>query len=43
MLIQIYEVSTPEEARSVCEIGVDHIGVLLGKGEFPEDGVASLL
>jgi phosphoribosylanthranilate isomerase len=35
MLIQIYEISTPEEARSICAIGVDHIGILLGRGEFP--------
>ena len=34
MLTQIYEVSTPEEARSISEIGVDHIGVLIGNGEF---------
>src|SRR3954467_10336581 len=35
MLTQIYEVSTVEQARSVSEIGVDHIGVLVGNGEFP--------
>jgi phosphoribosylanthranilate isomerase len=37
MLTQIYEVSTPEEARSISEIGVDHIGVLVGNGEFPRE------
>ena len=37
MLIQIYEVSTTEEARSLCRIGVDHVGVLIGKGEFPRE------
>ena len=37
MLTQIYEVSTPEEARAISEIGVDHIGVLVGKGEFPRE------
>jgi phosphoribosylanthranilate isomerase len=37
MLTQIYEVSTPEEARSISEIGVDHIGVLVGEGEFPRE------
>ena len=37
MLTQIYEVSTPEEARSISEIGVDHAGVLVGKGEFPRE------
>jgi phosphoribosylanthranilate isomerase len=35
MLTQIYEVSTPEEARAISEIGVDHIGVLVGDGQFP--------
>src|SRR5205814_3202871 len=28
---------TPEEARSISEIGVDHIGVLVGNGEFPRE------
>jgi phosphoribosylanthranilate isomerase len=37
MLTQIYEVSTPEEARSISRIGVDHIGVLVGNGEFPRE------
>jgi phosphoribosylanthranilate isomerase len=37
MLTQIYEVSTPEEARSISEIGVEHIGVLVGRGEFPRE------
>jgi phosphoribosylanthranilate isomerase len=37
MLTQIYEVATPEEARSISEIGVDHIGVLVGKREFPRE------
>src|SRR5437763_8765485 len=37
MLTQIYEVSTTEEARSLCRIGIDHIGVLVGKGEFPRE------
>src|SRR2546421_11073561 len=35
MLTQIYEISTPEEARSISAIGVAHIGVLVGSGEFP--------
>jgi phosphoribosylanthranilate isomerase len=34
MLTQIYEVSTPEEARSISAIGIDHIGVLVGDGQF---------
>jgi phosphoribosylanthranilate isomerase len=37
MLTQIYEISTTEEARSLCRIGIDHIGVLIGKGEFPRE------
>src|SRR5690349_2479489 len=35
MLTQIYEISTPEEARAISEIGDDHIGVLVANGEFP--------
>jgi phosphoribosylanthranilate isomerase len=34
MLTQIYEISRPDEARSISEIGIDHIGVLVGRGEF---------
>ena len=37
MLTQIYEVSTPEEARAISAIGVAHIGLLVGKGEFPRE------
>ena len=37
MLTQIYEVSTPEEARAISAIGVDHIGLLVGSGEFPRE------
>ena len=37
MLTQIYEVSTPEEARLISEVGVDHIGILVGNGEFPRE------
>jgi len=33
LLTQIYEVSTPLEARSISMIGVDHIGILLGTGD----------
>ena len=35
--LTIYKVSTPEEARSISEIGIDHIGILVGKGEFPRE------
>jgi phosphoribosylanthranilate isomerase len=37
VIAQIYEVSTSKEARSISEIGVDHIGVLVGAGEFPRE------
>ena len=37
MLVQIYEVSSPEEARALGELGVDHIGVLVGDGSFPRE------
>lgn len=37
MLVQIYEVSSPEEARALCGFGVDHIGVLVGNGTFPRE------
>ena len=37
MIVQIYEVSSVEEARALCGIGVDHIGVLVGAGGFPRE------
>jgi phosphoribosylanthranilate isomerase len=37
MLTQIYEVATPAEARAISAIGVDHIGILVGDGEFPRE------
>jgi phosphoribosylanthranilate isomerase len=37
MLTQIYEVGTPEEAHAISAIGVDHIGILVGDGEFPRE------
>jgi phosphoribosylanthranilate isomerase len=37
MLTRIYEVSALEEARSISEIGVDHMRVLDGNGEFPRE------
>ena len=37
MLTQIYEVSTPEEARAIAAIGIAHIGILVGRGEFPRE------
>jgi phosphoribosylanthranilate isomerase len=37
MIVQIYEVTTPVEARTLGEIGVDHIGVLVGDASFPRE------
>jgi phosphoribosylanthranilate isomerase len=37
MLTQIYEISSPDEARAIAAIGVDHIGILVGNGEFPRE------
>jgi phosphoribosylanthranilate isomerase len=37
MLVQIYEVQTPEEAVALAQLGVDHIGVLVGDGAFPRE------
>jgi phosphoribosylanthranilate isomerase len=37
MLVQIYEISSPEEASAVGDLGVDHIGILVGDGSFPRE------
>jgi len=37
MIVQIYEVTTPAEARALGAIGVDHVGVLVGDGSFPRE------
>ena len=37
MLTQIYEISSPDEARVVSQIGIDHVGVLVGDGGFPRE------
>jgi phosphoribosylanthranilate isomerase len=37
MLTQIYETTTPEEACRISNIGVDHVGVLVGQGKFPRE------
>ena len=37
MLVQIYEIQTPEEALATARLGVDHIGVLVGDGSFPRE------
>ena len=35
VLVQIYEVQTPEEAEALMELGVDHIGSVLLSPEAP--------
>lgn len=37
MLTQIYEISSPDEASGVSAVGIDHVGVLVGDGEFPRE------
>ena len=37
MLVQIYEVQTPQEALALAKLGVHHIGVLVGDGAFPRE------
>ena len=37
MIVQIYEITTPAEARALGEMGVDHIGVLVGNGSFSRE------
>jgi phosphoribosylanthranilate isomerase len=41
MLVHIYEVQTPEEATALAQLGVDHIGVLVGDGVFPREITAA--
>ncbi|MFH0831159.1 MAG: phosphoribosylanthranilate isomerase [Parcubacteria group bacterium] len=37
MIIQIYEISSPAEARAIAGLGVDHVGILVGDGSFPRE------
>ncbi len=37
MLVQIYEVADPVEAVELVRLEVDHIGVLVGRGDFPRE------
>ena len=37
MIVQIYEVTSAEEARALSTFAVDHIGVLVGDGAFPRE------
>lgn len=37
MLTQVYEITSAAEAVAISDIGVDHIGVLVGDGSFPRE------
>ena len=37
IIVQIYEVTSPEEARQLAGLRVDNIGVLVGSGEYPRE------
>jgi len=37
MITQIYEAQNFDEAKSLVDVGVDHVGVLVGKGEYPRE------
>ncbi len=37
MLVQIYETCSAQEARALGDLGVDHVGVLVGDGSFPRE------
>ena len=36
-IVQIYEVTSAAEAKALADLGVNHIGVLVGKGAFPRE------
>jgi len=42
MIVQIYEVTRPAEARALGAMGVDHIGVLVGDGSFPREQIVEM-
>jgi len=35
MIIQIYETTNSTEAKKLAKLGVNHIGILVGKGDYP--------
>jgi phosphoribosylanthranilate isomerase len=37
MIVQIHEASNPEEAKQLTNLGVDHVGILVGTGKFPRE------
>ena len=36
-IVQIFEVTSAAEAEALAQLGVSHIGVLVGKGKFPRE------
>jgi phosphoribosylanthranilate isomerase len=34
MIVQIYEITSPEEGKKVAELGIDFIGVVAGEGKY---------
>ncbi|HEY7610277.1 MAG TPA: hypothetical protein VIF14_13670 [Alphaproteobacteria bacterium] len=41
MLVQLYEIGSPEEGRAVAALGIDHVGVLVGGGAFSRERAAA--
>jgi phosphoribosylanthranilate isomerase len=37
MITQLYEISSQEEVQLCIDAGVDHVGVLVGEGQFPRE------
>ena len=37
MIVQVYEIADPAEAALMAELGVDHVGVLVGCGAYPRE------
>lgn len=37
VIVQIYEITSAEEAGALSAMGVDHIGILVGDGSFPRE------
>lgn len=37
MIVQIYEVSNPKQAKELEKLGVNYIGVLVGKGDYARE------
>ena len=37
MITQLYEISSLEEVQLCIDAGVDHVGVLVGEGQFPRE------